>query len=222
LPEAWNLHGGYYMPLSQDVIHIFNSYLNYYIKNNPNSSKQALANEYRMKITTAALTNATDREWLSILLQLGASADESQLNGNLCSAFTEVLYMIIHRMRREIPAETIQEAITEELNVLATLQLNYIQAKKLNEAEESIAQLKRQIDTAIRRLAYLGHTKPLLMLDVSEIQALYPGMPKKTLPSLSYYFTSRTEYIKQYEYSATASNYSCDNILIYLPLVLQE
>ncbi|MEO8400918.1 MAG: hypothetical protein ABI597_03840 [Gammaproteobacteria bacterium] len=216
------------MPLSQKVIIELNHYLDNYIHGKTQGSdiavKNADINEFRQRINNLGIKRSTtDKDWLDLVVEMGKKADEIQLKGTFASSCTEVMYMVLHRIRREISTQNLIARIKDEQAKLARLRQQYVLAKKQNEKETSLNEIQAQIYLRIKQLAHLGHLDPLLELDSEEIEkSLYPGSAKFSgiLATAVKYITSAENF--RFEYSEATKNYNCEGINTYLPLVLQS
>jgi len=161
------------MPLS-DILSKLNLYFHDYLEHEPGSKKRDLANSLSKKINIAAKNKAPDSEWLDLIIELGQEAHKSQydivleqhsrLTGTLC----DVARCIRHEIHKIAP-KTLQARVDEELLKLKEAERDYLAARRGNSNANTEAS-----DNALRTLADLGHTKPLLKLYSHEMKSLYP------------------------------------------------
>lgn len=216
------------MPFTSDVIHEINVYLQKYVTHKTTGSdiaqKQKEINRIQSLITTAKLKKTPDADWIPILLEIGKTADDSQRKGTYCSKFTETLYMVLHRLRREINKDVLRNAVHKEMIELSALKAKYVQAKKANQKIEALQEHEQEIENRICKLVHLGELDPLLELDLDEAGALFSGTVKKSVPFQFVYklFTNELEEIKGYEYSDATTIYAVTDVNTTLPLVVQH
>ncbi len=223
------------MPLSKKTYNNeVQAYFDDYLEKADNLGKHTLVSKVRRVINNAFRHGASDKDWLRIINFIATEADKAQQEGYNASNATEMLFMVLRVIRREISESAKQEKIAEELRNLEQQRRKYVADKKLNIDDKAIEQDKNNIDATIKRLAYLGHLQPLLELDLDEMKLLFKGnvrapLPGTTLPLIGswvasgyQYITDKTSYVLGYEYPATPSAHGCENLNPYLPYILQD
>lgn len=210
------------MPIPSDVIHECNVYFQEYVRfkttGNDIAEKQKEITRIQGSLTNAKLKRFPDADWIPILLDIGKVADDTQAKGTYCSKFSETLYMVLHRIRRELNSVVLQSAVKTVQEELISLKLKYINAKKDNQNEASLNGIQGDIETRIRRLAYLGELDALVDLDLDEMRLIHKP---PVLQSLSMLWGGKSEEFG-FEYSKATTNHSVNDINTYLPLVVQH
>lgn len=210
------------MPIPSDVIHECNVYLQEYVRfkitGKDIAEKQKEILRIQGSLTNASLKRFPDADWIPILLDIGKVADDTQAKGTYCSKFSETLYMVLHRIRRELNSVVLQSEVKKVQEDLNSLKLKYINAKKDNQTEGSLNAIQGDIETRIRRLVYLGELDALVDLDLDEMRLIHKP---PVLQSLSMFWGGKPEEFG-FEYSKATTNHSVNDINTYLPLVVQH
>src|SRR6185312_11772017 len=137
------------------------------------ASKKKIASDFRKTIISFIREKKEDSAWIALLLDMGKAADKAQIDGIEHSKLAEVLYMVMHIIRREIDPAVLQNAIANEKIALETATADYVKAKNEDQELAEVALRQEKVDQHIRRLAHLGEITPLLNLYIDEIPTLY-------------------------------------------------
>ncbi len=186
-------------------------------------AKKTKCNYIEKKLKRLAAEKTSTEKWLDFVIEIGTLADETQRNGTVCSGFTEVLYLILHKLRREIEKNSsveFKEKLDSERKLL-TDQEKSLRISKLKSSdsadEENVKRAQEKTDQARSHLAYLGDVDPLLAFHSAKLHSkhLYYGNEEKT-PLLNDFRGFEYMQRKRPRYGYTES------VCSFLPIVVQN
>ncbi len=221
--------------ISLDFARSLTQDLNHYAEGKTHGFRDALAKMrdcalYSEKIIGFAQRKAPTQEWLNLIIEMGEQSHNAQIddqwitaNGTLktCSGFTEVFWLVIHKLRAQISKTAVEELAErqrDEFNALVALQEKAAIAKLDNASPSTVQQYELSINKAIFRLAFLGNLDPMLSIRINTLQQ------KVAYGSYEYNIFGRQKVSFGYEYSDKSHPYGLKNdanICTYLPLCFQ-